>query len=93
MCSLRLIYYAPFHNLGGTGEDEEEDSNQTSQQKKPWGYTRHFCPVALKNDGVFWPGNNEISLRYANLTTNSLTPALRKYANMAYRIKRYLYSM
>lgn len=56
---------SPFHNLGSTGEEEEVDSSEIPRQKKPWGYTRHFCPVALKTSGVLWPGSNEISLRYA----------------------------
>lgn len=52
--------------IGENTEDEEElDSNDGSRQRKPWGCTHHFCPVALRDVGVLWPGNNEISLKYA----------------------------
>lgn len=58
------FFLTTYVSLGGTGEEEEElDSNETSRQLKPWGYTRHFCPVALRTADVLWPGNHEISLR------------------------------
>lgn len=51
--------------VGENTEDEQElDSSDASRQQKPWGYTHHFCPVALRDFGVLWPGNNEIALRY-----------------------------
>merc|ERR1711872_59311 len=32
--------------------------------KKPFGETKNFCPVALKDDEVLWPGNSEIAAKY-----------------------------
>ncbi|XP_041351641.1 adenylate kinase 9-like isoform X3 [Gigantopelta aegis] len=43
-------------------EAEEEDPNRS--KKKPLGDTNHFCPVALTDDGVLFPGNPEIAARY-----------------------------
>ena len=48
-------------------EDDEDGDKEDSWQYKPWGDTRHFCPVALKNSGILWPGNNEIAMRYVYL--------------------------
>ena len=41
---------------------QEEDPNRS--KKKPLGDTNHFCPVALKDDGVLFPGNPEIAAKY-----------------------------
>ena len=61
-----IMVYNKFVTLliDGSGEDGDLDSNEVSRQQKPWGYTRHFCPVAFRNSGVLWPGNNEIASRY-----------------------------
>ncbi|KAK7500075.1 hypothetical protein BaRGS_00008622, partial [Batillaria attramentaria] len=41
---------------------DEEDPNRS--KKKPLGDTNHFCPVALKETGVLFPGNPETAARY-----------------------------
>lgn len=41
---------------------EEEDDN-SAHKRKPWGETLHFCPVALKDNGVLWPGSQDTALR------------------------------
>lgn len=41
------------------GEDDEDSAHK----RKPWGETFHFCPVALNDMGVLWPGNQETALR------------------------------
>lgn len=69
-------------DLDGNVEDDEEV--EASRQQKPWGCTRHFCPVALRNDAVLWPGNNEISLRYRDdIYCFSSEDAKEKFTNNA----------
>ena len=41
---------------------EEKDDGST-HKRKPWGETFHFCPVALKDIGVLWPGSQDTALR------------------------------
>ena len=41
---------------------QEEDPNRAV--KKPLGDTSYFCPVALKEKHVLWPGNPEIAAKY-----------------------------
>ena len=60
MCKLTHVY--PVLNADIVDEDEEA-SESGSRQLKPWGDTRHFCPVALRNDNVLSPGNTEILLK------------------------------
>lgn len=43
-------------------DGQEEDPNRN--RKKPLGDTNHFCPVALKESGILYPGNPEIAARY-----------------------------
>lgn len=46
-------------------EDEEErDEDAALKEHKPWGETRHYCPVALKEQGVLWPGNPDLAGKY-----------------------------
>ena len=42
--------------------EEEEDPNRSI--KKPLGDTNHFCPVALKEQDILWPGNPEVTAKY-----------------------------
>ncbi len=44
-------------------EDEEEDVFNKDKQK-PFGDTRHYCPVALKENCVLWPGQAECAAKY-----------------------------
>ena len=48
----------------GQEEEEEEESGNLSKKRKPWGDTSYFCPVALSERGVLWPGSEEHALRY-----------------------------
>ncbi|XP_032441534.1 adenylate kinase 9 isoform X1 [Xiphophorus hellerii] len=47
-------------------EDEEEDFEPTS--KRLLGDTKHFCPVAFKNNNVLWPVADRISAKYRERT-------------------------
>ncbi len=35
-----------------------------SKKKKPWGDTSYYCPVALKEMYVLWPGSLDTSIKY-----------------------------
>eukprot|EP00057_Strongylocentrotus_purpuratus_P026855 XP_011681329.1 PREDICTED: adenylate kinase 9 [Strongylocentrotus purpuratus] len=48
----------------GDEMEEEEDEEVTKNKKKQFGDTKHFCPVALKEQNVLWPGNPEIAAKY-----------------------------
>ncbi|XP_064400448.1 adenylate kinase 9-like [Halichondria panicea] len=54
----------PILGQGGEGDEEVEESEEEMLKKKPWGDTRHFCPVALAEKGVLWPGSQDYALRY-----------------------------
>ena len=47
---------------------QEEDTNRGRGKKKPLGDTNWFCPVALKENFVLYPGNPEIAARYREKT-------------------------
>ena len=42
--------------------EQEEDPNRN--KKKPLGDTNHYCPVALKETNVLYPGNPEVASKY-----------------------------
>ena len=51
----------------GTGdgtEEEEGEEEELTKKRKPWGDTSYFCPVALGEQGVLWPGSEEHALRF-----------------------------
>ena len=50
----------------GEDEDEvvEEESELQKLSRKPWGVSKHYCPVALKDMEVLWPGNADHALKY-----------------------------
>ena len=57
----------PLHCVAGGVDEEEEGENQgeeSTKKRRPWGDTAHFCPVALREQGVLWPGSEEHALRY-----------------------------
>ena len=58
------------------GEEEEgeegEESEAAARKKKPWGDTAHFCPVALREQNMLWPGSEEYALRYGAGQSNAL---------------------
>ena len=43
-----------------TGEEEELHR----LTRKPWGVSKHYCPVVLRDQEVLWPGNPDHALRY-----------------------------
>ena len=43
------------------GEEEEELQRLS---RRPWGVSKHYCPVALRDQEVLWPGNPDHALRY-----------------------------
>ena len=44
-------------------EEEAEESEEQMLKRKPWGDTLRFCPVALAEKGVLWPGTQDIAAR------------------------------
>ena len=44
-------------------DSEGEEEVDRIKKRKPWGDTSYFCPVALKDQGVLWPGSEEHALR------------------------------
>lgn len=54
---------SPSPSPAGTEEEEgeaEDESEEAQRRKKPWGDSSHYCPVALKEMGVLWPGKPRI---------------------------------
>ena len=49
-------------------EEEEEEQDPNRATKKQLGDTNYYCPVALKEKGVLWPGNPEVAARYREKT-------------------------
>lgn len=45
-------------------EEEGEESEEASRKRKPWGDSAHFCPLALLEQGVLWPGNQDTAAKY-----------------------------
>lgn len=43
--------------------EREDDDDGSAHKRKPWGETFHFCPVALSDNGVLWPGNQDTAVR------------------------------
>lgn len=59
-----LVHPHIFWNSGSDDTDvDEATSNTTLKNSKPWGASGQFCPVALRDGNVLWPGNNELLLR------------------------------
>ena len=46
-------------------EEVEGENEELNHKRKPWGDTLHFCPVALNENAVLWPGNQETAVRLA----------------------------
>ena len=70
-------------------EVEDATSNEASRNVKPWGEIRHFCPVALKESNVLWPGNNETLLR---LEVSICLDSFNDVIVIRYREKLYSFS-
>ena len=58
-------------------EDEEEEDVFNMDKKKPFGDTRHYCPVVLKDDGVLWPGSPDCAAKYREKVYYFSTPEAR----------------
>ena len=54
---------------------QEVDPNRAV--KKQLGDTNFYCPVALKDRGVLWPGNPEIASKFREKTYYLSTPEAR----------------
>ena len=44
------------------GQEEETELQRLS--RRPWGVSKHYCPVVLRDQEVLWPGNPDHALRY-----------------------------
>ncbi len=56
---LVVLISLPLTADGGEEEEEEgegEEGEEAQRKRKPWGDSSHYCPVALKEQGVLWPG-------------------------------------
>ena len=58
-------------------EDEDEEDVFNKDKKKPFGDTRHYCPVALKDENVLWPGSPECAAKYREKVYYFSTPEAR----------------
>ena len=45
------------------GEDEHNEVDY-ARMIKPWGDTSFYCPVALKQQLVLWPGSDDYGVKY-----------------------------
>ena len=59
-------------------EEEERDNEAALRDHKPWGETRHYCPVALKEQAVLWPGNPELACKYREKVYQFSTQAAKE---------------
>jgi len=58
-------------------EEEDEEDIFIKEKKKPFGDTRNYCPVALKDDNVLWPGSPEFAAKYREKVYYFSTPDAR----------------
>ena len=58
--------------------EEEEEDMFNKEKKKPFGDTRNYCPVALKDDNVLWPGSPEFAAKYRERVYYFSSPEARK---------------
>ena len=61
-CYECKLFCLPYISIGEGDEDGEENEEQ-ALKRKPWGDSGHFCPVALVDKGVLWPGSQDTSAR------------------------------
>ena len=57
--AVHSSYLPPYAN-----SDQEEESEEVSKKRKPWGDSAHFCPLAFLEQGVLWPGNQDTAAKY-----------------------------
>jgi len=65
-------------DLAAMADEEEEEHDDDPNKKKPFGETLHFCPVALKNENVLWPGSQENAVKYREKVYFLSTPEARE---------------
>ena len=41
-----------------------DDNEEAALKRKSWGDSGWFCPVALKEQMILWPGNQDIAMKY-----------------------------
>ncbi len=44
-------------------DEESGEDDEVSRKVKPWGDSKHYCPVALKELDVLWPGSDDYCLK------------------------------
>ena len=54
---------------------QEEDPNRAT--KKQLGDLNYYCPVALQDKGVLWPGNPEVAAKFREKIYYLSTPEAR----------------
>ncbi|KAE8602715.1 hypothetical protein XENTR_v10014094 [Xenopus tropicalis] len=59
------------------GEEEEEDEDRIRERKRNYGDSKHFCPVALKDNFVLYPGESEYAAVYREKLYYCSTPEAR----------------
>ena len=45
-------------------DDQDDEDVFNKEKRKPFGDTKHYCPVALKESAVLWPGSPECAAKY-----------------------------
>ncbi|KAM4041197.1 adenylate kinase 9 isoform 2-T2 [Anomaloglossus baeobatrachus] len=59
-------------------EEGEEDEDVTNERKKHFGDSKHFCPVALKDNRILYPGQVDYAAIYREKTYYCSNPEARK---------------
>ncbi|XP_071997899.1 adenylate kinase 9 isoform X2 [Engystomops pustulosus] len=59
-------------------EEAEDDEAVNSEKKKHYGDSKHFCPVALKDNCILYPGQMDYAAIYREKTYYCSSPEARK---------------
>ncbi|KAG8582448.1 hypothetical protein GDO81_008055 [Engystomops pustulosus] len=59
-------------------EEGEDDEAVNSEKKKHYGDSKHFCPVALKDNRILYPGQMDYAAIYREKTYYCSSPEARK---------------
>ncbi|XP_075124277.1 adenylate kinase 9 [Leptodactylus fuscus] len=62
----------------GEEEEAEEDEDNIREKKKQYGDSKHFCPVALKDNHILHPGQADHAAIYREKTYYCSSPEARK---------------
>ncbi|XP_018429496.1 PREDICTED: adenylate kinase 9 [Nanorana parkeri] len=63
---------------GEEEEGEEEEGNEDAEEKKHYGDSKHFCPVAIKDKFILQPGLQDNAAIYREKTYYCSSPEARK---------------